>query len=40
MTALRLIAAPFVVAPPSGARVRTRLRLSETDETVLRAVTE
>ena len=40
MTALRLIAAPFVVAPPSGARVRTRLRLSETDETVLRAVGE
>ncbi|WP_425833469.1 hypothetical protein [Streptomyces fractus] len=34
----REVAAPFVVAPPSGCRIRTRLRLSEHDETVLRAV--
>ena len=34
----RTIAAPFVVPPPSGARVRTRLRPSAEDETVLLAV--
>jgi IS605 OrfB family transposase len=36
--ALRPIAAPFVVIPPAGARVRTRLRVSPQDEAVLRAV--
>ena len=35
---LRRIAAPFVVAPPTGARVRTRLFVSEHDETVLHAL--
>jgi hypothetical protein len=35
---LRVIAPPFVVAPPSGVRVRTRLRLSPEDEAVLRAL--
>jgi hypothetical protein len=35
---LRVIAPPFVVAPPGGARVRTRLRVSPDDETVLRAL--
>ena len=35
---LREIAAPFVVAAPSGARVRTRLRVSAADAAVLRAV--
>ena len=35
---MRPIAVPFVVAPPSGARVRTRLRLGGADERVLRAV--
>jgi hypothetical protein len=35
---LRPIAAPFVVAPPKGARVRTRLRLDGDDEEVLRAL--
>ena len=35
---LRQIAEPFVVAPPAGARVRTRLRLSVTDEDVLAAL--
>jgi hypothetical protein len=34
---LREIAAPFVVAVPSGARVRTRLRVSAADAAVLRA---
>jgi hypothetical protein len=34
---LREIAVPFVVAAPSGARVRTRLRVSAADEVVLRA---
>jgi hypothetical protein len=32
---IREIAAPFVVAAPSGARVRTRLRVSEQDAAVL-----
>jgi hypothetical protein len=35
---LRVIRGPFVVAPPEGARVRTRLRASAEDEAVLRAV--
>jgi len=35
---LREIAAPFVAAAPSGARVRSRLRVSAHDEVVLRAV--
>jgi hypothetical protein len=35
--ALRPIASPFVAAAPTGARVRTRLRVSAQDETVLRA---
>jgi IS605 OrfB family transposase len=35
---LREIAEPFVAAVPAGARVRTRLRVSEQDEAVLRAV--
>ena len=35
---MRSIAGPFVVGPPAGARVRTRLRLSPADEAVLRAV--
>ncbi len=38
MSGLREIAAPFVVASPSGARVRTRLRVQAADATVLRAV--
>jgi hypothetical protein len=36
--ALREIAAPFVAAAPSGARVRTRLRVSPGDAAVLAAV--
>jgi hypothetical protein len=36
--ALRQIVGPFVAAAPAGARVRTRLRLTALDETVLRAV--
>ena len=35
MSGLRPIAAPFVAAAPAGARVRTRLRVSSLDETVL-----
>jgi IS605 OrfB family transposase len=35
---LREIAPPFVAAPPTGARVRTRLRVTPEDEAVLRAV--
>jgi hypothetical protein len=35
---LRAIADPFVVAPPAGARVRTRLQVSPGDEDVLRQV--
>jgi len=34
---LRPVAAPFVAAAPTGARVRARLRLSPEDEAVLRA---
>ena len=40
MSALREIAEPFVVAPPAGARVRTRLRVSDIDAAVLREVGE
>jgi hypothetical protein len=36
----RAIAAPFVVAPPSGARIRTRSRVSAADQAVLRQVGE
>ncbi|MGW3648255.1 hypothetical protein [Streptomyces sp. NPDC000878] len=36
----RALAAPFVVAPPSGCRIRTRLHLSPADASVLRAVGE
>ncbi|WDZ92307.1 transposase [Nocardiopsis sp. HUAS JQ3] len=36
--ALRVLAAPFTVAPPTGARIRDRLRLSRTDESVLVAL--
>ena len=38
MSALREITGPFVVAPPAGTRVRTRLRVSEVDAAVLREV--
>ena len=34
---LRQVAEPFVAAPPGGARVRARLRVSPADEAVLRA---
>src|SRR5687768_11864398 len=37
---LRAITAPFVVAPPAGVRIRTRLRPSAADEVVLREVGE
>jgi hypothetical protein len=37
---LREIAEPFVVAPPTGVRVRTRLRVSGVDAAVLRQVGE
>jgi hypothetical protein len=37
---MRSIMVPFVVAPPTGARIRTRLRLNARDEQVLRAVGE
>jgi hypothetical protein len=37
---MRRVAAPFVVAPPTGARIRTRLRPSAWDEAVVRAVGE
>src|SRR5512132_248549 len=37
---MRPVAAPLVVAPPDGARIRTRLRLSAGDEAVVRAVGE
>lgn len=36
----RELAAPFVVAPPTGCRIRTRLHLSPADAVVLRAVGE
>ena len=32
---LRKLAAPFVAAPPGGARVRTRLMVGDTDDEVL-----
>ncbi len=35
---LRKMAAPFVVAPPGGARVRTRLMVDDTDQRVLEAL--
>ena len=35
---LRKMAAPFVVAPPGGARVRTRLMVDDTDRRVLEAL--
>jgi IS605 OrfB family transposase len=38
VSALREIAGPFVVAPPAGIRVRTRLRVSAADAAVLREV--
>ena len=38
MSALREIAEPFVVAPPAGVRVRTRLRVCGVDAAVLREV--
>ncbi len=34
----RALAGPFVVAPPGGCRIRTRLHVSAADERVLRAV--
>jgi hypothetical protein len=37
---MRSITAPFVVAPPAGARVRTRIRPSQQDVTVLHLVGE
>jgi hypothetical protein len=37
---MRRLAAPFVVAPPTGARIRTRLRPSAADERVLGVVGE
>jgi hypothetical protein len=38
VSALREITGPFVVAPPAGIRVRTRLRVSGSDAAVLREV--
>ena len=38
MSKLRALEAPFVVSPPAGARVRTRLRVTPADEDVLFAV--
>jgi hypothetical protein len=38
VSGLRQIAGAFVVAPPAGTRVRTRLRVSGTDAAVLREV--
>jgi hypothetical protein len=35
---MRRLAAPLVVAPPTGARIRTRLRPSAWDEAVVREV--
>lgn len=35
---LRPLAAPFVVAPPSGARTRTRLRLTSAEETAVEQI--
>jgi transposase len=38
VSGLREISGPFVVAPPAGIRVRTRLRVSDSDAAVLREV--
>ena len=38
MSGLRLVAAPLVPRPRLGARVRTRLQVSDADAAVLRAV--
>ena len=38
MSGLREIAGPFVIAPPTGTRVRTRLRVSGIDAAVLHEV--
>lgn len=35
---LRVIADPFVVAPPSGARIRTRIKASDTEAAMLAAI--
>ncbi len=35
---MRGVAAPFVVAPPGGARIRTRLRPSAWDAAVVQAI--
>jgi hypothetical protein len=40
VSALRTIAEPFVIAPPAGARVRTRLRVPDADAAVLREAGE
>jgi len=40
MSNMRSIAAPFIAAPPTGARIRARLRVEETDAQVLRLVGE
>src|SRR6266851_4417862 len=40
VSALREVAGPFVVAPPAGARVRTRLRVPGIDAAALREVGE
>lgn len=40
LMAVRVLADPFVVAAPSGGRVRSSLRLSAADEVVVRAVCE
>jgi hypothetical protein len=37
---MRSIREPLVVAPPAGARIRTRLRLSAADQAVVWAVGE
>jgi len=37
---MRSIASPFMVAPPAGTRIRTRLRLSAADEAVMWAAGE
>jgi hypothetical protein len=37
---MRSIATPFIVAQPTGARIRTRLRLSAWDEAVVRMIGE
>jgi hypothetical protein len=40
MRAMRSIRESYVIAPPAGARIRTRLRLTAADEAVVRAVGE